>query len=129
MTDTNSAFWYSCVMGGVIFFCRALPFLFFKHNNGTAANNTFASRFKTKLLLFIERTAPPAAMSILAFNALALSLKNIVQEHGITFEAFIGALPVLSACALCAALHFWKRNPLLSIFSATALYMLLIRVL
>lgn len=37
-------------------------------------------------------------------------------------------LPVLLAAAFTVALHWWRRNPGLSIFAGTAFYMLLVNV-
>ena len=37
-------------------------------------------------------------------------------------------LPELLCVAVCALLHLWKRNDLLSIFGATVLYMVLVQV-
>ena len=38
-----------------------------------------------------------------------------------------GALPLYASLAVAAALHWWKGNNLLSIFSATILYMILVQ--
>ena len=40
-----------------------------------------------------------------------------------------GFIPYLAGLTTCIALHFWKRNSLLSIFAATIIYMILIRIL
>jgi branched-subunit amino acid transport protein AzlD len=101
---------YTFAMGAVIFFCRAFPFIFFR------GIKTYGKR-ENKFLLFVEKTAPPIAMTILCFNALAAPIKEN--------SAF--ALPTLLAAAITALLHLWKRNALLSIFSGTALFMLLRR--
>jgi branched-subunit amino acid transport protein AzlD len=104
----------SLAMGLVILFCRAFPFLFFRGRGPLGA----AERF----LAFVEKTAPPAAMTVLAFNAIAGQVKA-------DLEAAAGpGLPVLAAAALTALLHLWRRNPLLSIFGGTAAFMLLNRL-
>jgi branched-subunit amino acid transport protein AzlD len=72
---------------------------------------------ENKFLLFVERTAPPIAMTVLCFNALAIPIKENPD-----FTA-----PTLIAAAFTALLHLWRRNALLSIFSGTALFMLMQR--
>jgi branched-subunit amino acid transport protein AzlD len=94
-------------MGAVICLCRYFPFIFFRRKtDGGQAD---------KFMLFVEKTAPPIAMTVLCFNALASAIK----------EAPAVSLPVLSASILTALLHIWKRSVLLSIFSGTAMFMLL----
>jgi branched-subunit amino acid transport protein AzlD len=97
-------------MGAVIFFCRVFPFIFFRD---IKTNDKWGSKF----LLFVEKTAPPIAMTVLCFNALAIPIKEN--------SAF--TLPTLLAAAVTVLLHLWKRNALLSIFIGTALFMLLQR--
>ncbi|MDR2795669.1 MAG: AzlD domain-containing protein, partial [Spirochaetaceae bacterium] len=84
---------YTFVMGAVIFFCRVFPFIFFRGGKTGAAR-------ENKFLLFVERTVPPLAMTVLCFNAVAAPVK----------ESITNALPVISASALTALLHIWKRN-------------------
>ena len=93
-------------MGAVILFCRALPFLFFKR--------TGSSRFAD----FVEKIVPPAAMTVLAFNALGAPFKENPRD----------GLLVLAASVFTALIHLWKRNTLLSILGGTAVYMLLFRI-
>jgi branched-subunit amino acid transport protein AzlD len=95
-------------MGAVIFFCRAVPFIFFR---GIKTNG------ECKFLIFVEKTAPPIAMTVLCFNTLVIPVK---ENSDFT-------LPTLLAAAVTVLLHLWKRNVLLSIFSGTALFMLLQR--
>jgi branched-subunit amino acid transport protein AzlD len=101
MTSPTDALLLTLAMGAVILLCRAFPFLFFR--GGKAG----------PFLAFVEKVVPPAAMTVLAFNALAAPLKDRP------------ALTTLAAAALTALIHLWKRNPLLSIFGGTAVYMLL----
>jgi branched-subunit amino acid transport protein AzlD len=102
---------YTFAMGAVIFFCRVFPFLFFR---GGKADGKRKNRF----LLFVERSAPPLTMTVLCLN----STVSLIREN------IHNALPVISASALTALLHLWRRNALLSIFSGTALFMLLQRL-
>jgi len=123
-TGINDALILTVVMAASIFFCRIFPFLFFR----AATDRKGAQRLEAKgpetkrpyaFLAFVEKTVPPAAMTVLAFN----SLTNPAQT---TPRAL---LPALIAAAFTALVHIWRRNPLISIFGGTALYMLLIRVL
>ena len=107
-------------MGAVILFCRAFPFLFFgaeSSASGEAASEKTARRRKA-FLDFIEKTVPPAAMTVLALNAIGSSFLNNRQD----------GILVLAASAFTALLHLWKRNALISIIAGTALYMVLRRV-
>jgi branched-subunit amino acid transport protein AzlD len=116
-------------MGAVILFCRALPFLLFREKEEDKAETDGAKpdgatpegeppNSVPRLLSLAEKTVPPVAMTVLAFNALAGPVKTEPAQ----------ALPVLAAAALTALLHLWKRNALVSIAAGTALYMLLERV-
>jgi branched-subunit amino acid transport protein AzlD len=102
---------YVLAMAAAIFLCRVFPFIFFR---GLDKGDKPAARF----LLFIERTAPPAAMTVLCFNALAAPIK----------ENPTSALPVLAASLITALLHIWRRSPLLSIAGGTAIFMLIQRL-
>ena len=114
-TGTTEALILSVVMAVVIFFCRIFPFLFFSNNNG---GGTKDGR-KTAFLAFVEKTVPPVAMTVLAFNSLAGPIKANINE----------IIPTLTAAVFTAIVHLWRRNPLLSIFGGTAVYMLLTRFL
>jgi branched-subunit amino acid transport protein AzlD len=116
MISVTSAVLYTFAIGAVIFFCRVSPFVFFREpEDSELPKQSLRSRF----LSLAEKTVPPLAMTVLAFNAMAGPVKEKPSE----------AIPVLAAAALTALVHLWKRNALASIFSGTALYMLLERVL
>ena len=66
----------------------------------------------------MEKTVPPVAMTVLALNSIAVPIKGNLLE----------GIPILAASALTVLVHLWKRNPLLSIFGGTALYMILERI-
>ncbi|MDR1099619.1 MAG: hypothetical protein LBL28_03985, partial [Treponema sp.] len=86
-TSLGAALVYTFVMGGLIFFCRAFPFLFFREKkdagrrgeqSGGGEGNRPAGagkaggkgRFRGELFLtFVEKLVPPAAMTVLALNA------------------------------------------------------------
>jgi branched-subunit amino acid transport protein AzlD len=118
-TGNTESLLLTLVMGAVIFLCRAIPFIFFqrKENNPDRTKNE-AFR-KTAFLNFVEKTVPPVAMTVLCFNALTAPIHDNIRE----------AFPVLAAAAFTASVHLWRRNPLISIFGGTAVYMVLERVL
>ena len=114
MTSVNEALILVFVMGAVIIFCRAFPFLFFG-----AKEKGKTKLFKwTAILDFVEKTVPPVAMTVLAFNALGGAFKGNAGD----------GLLVLAASMVTALVHLWKRNALISIFGGTALYMVLTRI-
>ena len=117
MSTLNEALILTLAMGGVILFCRAFPFLF-------SAGVQRQSGFFT----FVEKTVPPVAMTVLAFNAIGEALRANIFD---VFEGIIGydGLFVLAAAAITVLLHLWKRNALLSIIGGTVLYMLLLRLI
>ena len=94
-------------MGAVILFCRALPFLFFSGKVSASES----------LIAFVEKIVPPAAMTVLAFNALGGAFRENPAD----------GLLALGASIFTALIHLWKRNSLLSIAGGTALYMILVR--
>ncbi len=118
MNSVKEALGLSFAMGAVILFCRAFPFLFF--GRGTADEKSAAGvpSLKEKFLAFVEKIVPPAAMTVLAVNALGGAFLS--DPHS--------ALAGLAAAVYTAVMHIWKRNALLSIFGGTALYMLLLAV-
>jgi branched-subunit amino acid transport protein AzlD len=128
-TSLGAALAYTFAMGGVIFFCRAVPFLFFREKKDDrrrerrrpagAGEAGEKSRSRRELFLaFVEKLVPPAAMTVLAVNAITGPLKINLRE----------GIPVLAAAGLTALIHLWKRNPLLSIFGGVAAYMILKRL-
>jgi len=113
MSSTGEALLLVLAMGAVILFCRAAPFLIFSRSgsDGMGKNKSF-----TVFLDFVESIVPPAAMTVLAFNALGGAFKEDPMD----------GLFVLIAAVFTALLHLWKRNFLLSILGGTILYTLLI---
>jgi branched-subunit amino acid transport protein AzlD len=104
-------------MGAVIFFCRAFPFLFF--SGSISKKNSGKTSLKESFLDFVEKIVPPAAMTVLTFNALGGAFKDNTKD----------GLLVFAASVFTALIHLWKRNTLVSIFGGTALYMILIRII
>lgn len=116
-TGIGESLLLTVVMGAVIFFCRAFPFLFFQGKGGDEGKGE-KSGGRAVFLNFVEKTVPPAAMTVLACNSLAGPIHENIRE----------SVPVLAAAAFTALVHIWRRNPLISIFGGTALYMILERL-
>jgi branched-subunit amino acid transport protein AzlD len=111
MTGIPRALLMTLIMGAVIFFCRAFPFLFFRKRKDAGSD------FSETLLAWAGKTAPPVAVTVLTFNAIGAAIKDDARL----------VIPVLAASAFTALAHLWKRNPLISIIGAVAIYMLLSR--
>ena len=106
--SSTEAFTLVFIMGAVILLCRIFPFVFLRKTSSSSLGT------------FVEKTVPPAAMTVLVFNALASSFSNNGSIDGIL---------TLTAAAITAIVHIWKRNTLISILGGTAVYMILSRVL
>jgi branched-subunit amino acid transport protein AzlD len=115
----KSALILTLVMGLVIFFCRVFPFLLFRDRKGVPAGAEPLSGRTGAFLTFVERVAPPVAMTVLTFNAIGVPIR----------ENPSAAFPVLAAAGFTAFLHLRKGNSLLSIFGGTLLYMILNRII
>ena len=109
MNSTAEALVLVFAMGAVIFLCRAFPFLFFARGGDN----------RGAFFTFVEKTVPPVAMTVLAFNAIGGAFRENLND---------GFL-VLIASVFTALMHLWKRNSLLSIIGGTVLYMVLIRII
>jgi branched-subunit amino acid transport protein AzlD len=109
-TGIGEALILTFVMGAVILLCRAFPFLFFRNKDNADDMSVF--------LTFVEKTVPPAAMTVLACTSLAGFIHTNIRE----------SVPALAAAVFTALVHIWRRNPLISIFGGTALYMILERI-
>ena len=118
MKTTGEAVVYTFVIAAVIFFCRAFPFLFFRSKKTDEASLKRLEREKA-FISFIEKTVPPAAMTVLAFNSITIPFKENYRE----------GLIVLAASILTALVHLLRRNPFISIFGGTAAYIALERFL
>ncbi|MBE6972295.1 MAG: branched-chain amino acid transporter AzlD [Ruminococcaceae bacterium] len=94
------------VMAAVTFLTRALPFLLFDRGD-----------HPPRIVLYLGQVLPPAIITMLIIYCL----------KGISFAAPAGWLPSLIAGLTAVILHLWKGNDLISIFGATALYMLLVQ--
>ena len=94
------------VMAGVTFLTRLLPFLLFDRGG-----------HPPKIVLYLGRVLPPAIIMML----IVYCLRNV------SFTGGSHGIPELLCVAVAAGLHWWKGNNLLSIFSATVLYMVLVQ--
>lgn len=89
------------VMAALTFLTRAAPFVL------------FARREPPALVVWLQSRLPPLVMCVLVADALKF----------VRFELTEAWLPTLAGAATAAALHLAKRNALLSIVGATALFM------
>ncbi len=93
---------------GLIVFCeRLFPFA------------VFSRRKPGNLIHIFERYIPPLVM----IGLLIYSLRDV------RFAAISGWLPQFSAISFTIVTYLWKKNSLVSIFGATIIYMILIRIL
>ena len=93
------------VLGTVI--TRFLPFVVFSSGNQPPA-----------YVRYLGRMLPSAALGLLVIYCLK-DVSWLAGNHG---------LPQLSGVAAVVALHWWKRQMLLSIAGGTVFYMLLVQV-
>jgi branched-subunit amino acid transport protein AzlD len=86
---------------------RFLPFLVFGRGRKPPA-----------VIGYLGRALPPAMLALLVVYCL--------RAVDLTSPPF--GLAEVIACAVVAALHLWKGNALISIFSGTAVYMALVQL-
>ena len=104
--DNARAILAICIMAGITFLLRSMPFVLFTHGK------------IPKYISFLGKYLPFSIIGMLVIYCLKnVSLAN--SPYGI---------PELAAVALVALLHLWKRNTLLSILVGTVSYMLLLRL-
>jgi len=77
------------------------------------------SRETPKVMLYLGRVLPAACMGLLIIYCLK-DVNVFEWSHG---------LPELIGIGIAAALHYWKRNAILSIFGSTVAYMLMVQFL
>lgn len=105
MLDTLQMLVTIAVIALATFATRALPFLF------------FGSREPPTTLAVIEKNLPPMILLLLVIYCLK-DVQWLTAPYGI---------PELFTICVVTGLHFWKRNAMLSIFTGTALYMVLVQ--
>ena len=103
MTDRGYVIYVILAMGLVTFAIRALPF--------------FASHWLQKhpIVTRLGRFSPLAIMTLLLVH----SMVGSAQEHT------NGPWPEVLAIGAVVLLQWWRRNPLLSILTGTAMYVLM----
>ncbi len=112
------------VMAIVTFLTRFLPFLLFDRGESPP-----------KLVLYLGRVLPPAVIAMLIIYCLRSPavtvspelIENMANWWAAIVSFCVGWAPQLIAGAVTVILHAWKRNNLLSIFSGTILYMILVQ--
>jgi branched-subunit amino acid transport protein AzlD len=124
MFGIKTAILYTAAIGLLVFLCRAFPFLFLPSGKGDSGGAESGERPKKRgtldgFLALIEKAVPPAAMTVLAVNSIAVPVK----------ENPAGGIPVLAASVFTLLVHLWRRNFLISILGGTVLYMVLERAL
>ncbi len=125
MLTTGQAIASIAVMAIVTFMTRFLPFLLFDRGESPP-----------KLVLYLGRVLPPAVIAMLIIYCLrspAVSVSPELIENMSTLWAsvvsfFVGWAPQLISGIVVVVLHIWKRNNLLSIFTGTILYMVLVQM-
>ncbi|RUM77412.1 MAG: branched-chain amino acid ABC transporter [Candidatus Thioglobus sp.] len=105
MNSTEYILTVILVMTIATFATRIMPFLFFHGRSNHPTMN------------YIAKYTPPMIMSILVVYVL----------KDVNFSSDIGLYTVLSA-TVTIAIHVWKGNPLISIFTGTLLYMFLVQM-
>ena len=88
------------------FATRALPFIFFN------------SREPPAIVSVVEKNLPPMILLLLVIYCL----------KDVHWFAVPYGIPELCTIAVVAGLHLWKRNAMLSIFTGTLLYMVLVQL-
>ena len=96
------------VMSVVTHLLRAFPFVVFGIT-GKAP----------RIAVYLGKALSPAAIAMLV----------VYCFKSVDFTVPSKIVPELVASTVVIALHLWKKNPLISIFCGTAVYMLLLRVM
>jgi branched-subunit amino acid transport protein AzlD len=124
MLDIKTAILYTAAIGILVFLCRAFPFLFLPSGKDDSGGTEGGGKPEKRGALdgffaLVEKAVPPAAMTVLAVNSVAVPVK----------ENPAGGIPVLAASIFTLLVHLWRRNFLISILGGTVLYMVLERTL
>ena len=105
MMPPEKVFFAILVMASVTFFTRALPFVF------------FAKRRPPAIVVFLEKYIPPMVMTILVVYCLK-DIHPAASPYG---------LPEIVSVLFVVLVHLLIKNPLVSIFGGTVLYMILVQ--
>ena len=79
----------------------------------------FRGKEVPQIIRYLGRVLPLAIMSTLVIYCI----------KDISFTALVGWLPYLLGIAITAALHWWKKNALLSITGGTVAYMVMVQLI
>ena len=104
------AFLGTLVMSLVIYGTRAFPFVLFSRKEPPG------------FIRFVEKFIPPMIMAVLVVYC----LKDVSFKMPSEGENWI---PAFAGCVFTVVAHIWKKNAMISIFGATALYMILLYLL
>lgn len=107
MMSVTQAVFVTLILAVIIFAERLFPFV------------VFSKKQPGPLIHFFERYVPPAVM----LGLLIYSLR------GIRFSSLELWLPHITAIVFSIITYVWKKNSLISIFGATIIYMVMIRIL
>ena len=99
-------------VGALSYLLRALPFILFG-----------GRQEPPQVVKYVGRVLSPAAIAMLVIYCYAGEVAKPVQGM-----PGVAAMAPCLAGALTVALQFWRRNPLVSILSGTALYMTLVHL-
>ena len=94
------------VTAAVTVFLRAFPFLLFS-----------SGKKCPPVITYIGKILSPAAIAMLAVYCLCSTYRSKSFADG------GWGLPEAAGCIVVIVLQYWKKNPLLSIFAGTAVYM------
>ena len=86
---------------------RFLPFLIFRDGQKTP-----------QIITYLGKVLPCAIMGMLVVYCL----------KDVAFLSYPYGIPEILGCVFVAALHLWRRNPLLSIGAGTVFYMILVQL-
>ncbi|MBQ9494959.1 MAG: AzlD domain-containing protein [Treponema sp.] len=103
----SSALAATAICALIIFATRAFPFALFSH------------REPPRIIRFVEKYIPPMVIAILV----------VYCFKDVRIAAKPWGIPSFCATGATVLLHVWKRNPMISIFGSTALFMILSRLL
>ena len=103
----TKAVFVSLLIGLIVFCERLFPFA------------VFSKRKPGKLIHIFERYIPPLVM----IGLLIYSLRDV------RFASLEQWIPQFVALAFTIVTYLWKKNSLVSIFGATIIYMILIRIM
>jgi len=95
------------VMAVITFASRLLPFVLFSRTR------------PPRWVATVETVLPPLVLWLLVFYSL----------NSVAWRTMPYGIPALAGVAMTVLAHRWKHNALLSIFSGTAVYMILTRLL